>query len=852
MSAADSPYQAGAPWPCMRADLRNSGRSPLLHEEPASRPELPLRRWSTGNGIFSTPVIGADETIYVGSADKSFYALDPLSGATRWQFPTGECIDSAGCVAADGTVYFVSCDAGLYALAPSGEERWRLNLFENRRHFTPSTIFWWEGNVVLGPNHWLYAGNDDFNFYAIEPGRGARWAYLTGLHIWTAPAFGHDDDSVCFLSFDRHCYKLDRRSGRLLWRTNTGNFVVSSPAIGNDGRIFFGSFDGNVYALHGELGSILWRVPTGGPIYASPALAEDGMLYIGSSDGCLYAIDTGTATVAWSFYTGDAVRASAAIGRDPEQRCAYLIYFGSGNGTIYCLEPDGTRRWSLSTAGEGGEVDSPNINASIALGRFGLAAATASGKVFYVPFDYYRSHPDDPLIDCEGGDGYPREGLHLYVMSPGGRMARRPIEATMPPLAIDPVQPISLRLLARRGGRTQLVQIDPQSVEVSAEPSRELRVTVQPDRTQLNVIPEQPLFGAAAGRLELRARCLVAGQAADEVGAVIPLEYSPPAEAPPIEQLVHQPIRITHMSVYDPPIVPSFDQIGIASLTIQLRVVDVDPASGGIVAWGLLKFGVAEVQVAIARHLFYAFAGTYRDGRIVLTAHDCNFELTAFPAPLDRLRLSGSWTGADGPRIGSSLVAELDVSARLSWDNLRDRLSGLGRGSHGMMEFVGRWFPDWRTAFLSLPAIGRFLARALPLSLQILRRSMYGPWGLIGEDGWFRGIGSFHSSRDEARDPSAIAIQSFALAPGRREVIAEIESAPGHPGALDGVVPGILLVDLVSHQPARLAYDAATTIVREGERVRIELALPAALSGRWCAWLLADVTPLQSIEFDSH
>ena len=88
-----SPYSPRAPWPCMRADVHNSGRSPFLHEPNADAASIPLRRWSTGNGIFSTPIIGADETIYVGSADKSFYAFDPVSGAQRWSYPTGECID---------------------------------------------------------------------------------------------------------------------------------------------------------------------------------------------------------------------------------------------------------------------------------------------------------------------------------------------------------------------------------------------------------------------------------------------------------------------------------------------------------------------------------------------------------------------------------------------------------------------------------------------------------------------------------------------------------------------------------------------------------------------------------------
>ena len=60
----------------------------------ATRPQSPIRAnyrgdrpWSfkTQRGIFSTPVIGADGTAYVGSADTSFYAID-RDGNERWRF----------------------------------------------------------------------------------------------------------------------------------------------------------------------------------------------------------------------------------------------------------------------------------------------------------------------------------------------------------------------------------------------------------------------------------------------------------------------------------------------------------------------------------------------------------------------------------------------------------------------------------------------------------------------------------------------------------------------------------------------------------------------------------------------
>ena len=90
---AAAPTQAGAPWPTMRHDTRNTGRSPVAGRWQGDRP------WSfaTGRGIFSTAVIGADDTVYIGSADHVFYALDGR-GHVRWRLRTGGIIDAAGAI----------------------------------------------------------------------------------------------------------------------------------------------------------------------------------------------------------------------------------------------------------------------------------------------------------------------------------------------------------------------------------------------------------------------------------------------------------------------------------------------------------------------------------------------------------------------------------------------------------------------------------------------------------------------------------------------------------------------------------------------------------------------------------
>src|SRR5262249_57872874 len=76
--------------------------------------------WSfpTGRGVFSTPVIDGDGNVYVGSADRTFYAL-AADGTLRWKLLTGEIIDSAALLDDRGRVYFGSGGGKLRARDPA-------------------------------------------------------------------------------------------------------------------------------------------------------------------------------------------------------------------------------------------------------------------------------------------------------------------------------------------------------------------------------------------------------------------------------------------------------------------------------------------------------------------------------------------------------------------------------------------------------------------------------------------------------------------------------------------------------------------------------------------------------------
>ncbi|SVE13899.1 uncharacterized protein METZ01_LOCUS466753 [marine metagenome] len=75
-----------------------------------------LWEFETGGWVNSSPAIGSDGTVCVGSYDKKLYAINPKSGAKLWEFETGDRVSSSPAIGSDGTVYVGSEDKKLYAI----------------------------------------------------------------------------------------------------------------------------------------------------------------------------------------------------------------------------------------------------------------------------------------------------------------------------------------------------------------------------------------------------------------------------------------------------------------------------------------------------------------------------------------------------------------------------------------------------------------------------------------------------------------------------------------------------------------------------------------------------------------
>ena len=322
------PWAVGADevWPMFGQNLRHTRLSPY-----ATGHNTGTKKWefAAGSWILSSPAIGLDGTIYVGSQDHKLYALNP-KGTKKWEFATGFWIHSSPAIGSDGAIYVGSLDRKLYALNPDGTKKWE---FETGGEILSSP--------AIGSDGTIYVGSWDRKLYALNPDGTKKWEFETGGEILSSPAIG-PDGTLYVGSYDNKLYALNP-DGTKKWEFATSNLIASSPAIGSDGAIYVGSFDSKLYALNPD-GTKKWEFATGNSISnSSPAIGSDGTIYVGSLDRKLYALNS-DGTKKWEFETGNLILSSPAIGSDG------TIYVGSWDSKLYALNSDGTKKWEFATS----------------------------------------------------------------------------------------------------------------------------------------------------------------------------------------------------------------------------------------------------------------------------------------------------------------------------------------------------------------------------------------------------------------------------------------------------------------------------------------------------------------------
>ncbi|MEJ2329840.1 MAG: PQQ-binding-like beta-propeller repeat protein, partial [Gammaproteobacteria bacterium] len=94
-------------------------------------------RYATDSAIDSSPSIGSDGTVYVGSRDGKLYAINPEDGSLKWSvaFPSDAPVSSSPAIGNDGRIYALTRD--LRVINSDGSVDDTINLYEDEEGSSP-------------------------------------------------------------------------------------------------------------------------------------------------------------------------------------------------------------------------------------------------------------------------------------------------------------------------------------------------------------------------------------------------------------------------------------------------------------------------------------------------------------------------------------------------------------------------------------------------------------------------------------------------------------------------------------------------------------------------------------------
>jgi len=349
-------------------------------------------KWTfkTGGPVRSSPVV-VDGTVYVGSYDGHFYALDAADGTLKWQFKTGGKIAGSAAIA-HGKVFFAGEDGVLYALSVSeGQLIWKAKLTRRGGGTAGSpavmygTVFIGAGSrggseVLLmsagpilgfdeqtgkpvwsarsGPQGYAAISTDGKALFAGKNGSGyAAFDLRTASEMWYDSG-GHQNRQFMSMTCANGlvyipttmrgavmCRKPDGKKGARgrVWFAATldGQLDIELNQGGKFGYEIFtdlavtpttvhcGCNDGKLHTFDAKTGEKGWTFQTGGKVQSSPSLAG-GAVYFGSWDAHLYALEAASGDLLWKQKLGGRIISSSWPGDG-------VIYVGCDDGCVYAL-----------------------------------------------------------------------------------------------------------------------------------------------------------------------------------------------------------------------------------------------------------------------------------------------------------------------------------------------------------------------------------------------------------------------------------------------------------------------------------------------------------------------------------
>lgn len=189
------------------------------------------------------------------------------------------------------------------------------------------------------------------------------------LSVRQKPAI--DNDAVYAADSDNTLVAIDRRTGKIKWKTNpntdtqamnwklweskTISFALTGGPAVYSGLVALGGRNGEVFAFNALDGKMLWKSMVSSSVISAPLVTFDTVI-VRANDGKVHGLDLSTGAKKWQFDRG--LPSLSVRGNGSPVLGPGMIFVGFEDGTLIALsQQDGKRVWEQLIAKPDGRTE---------------------------------------------------------------------------------------------------------------------------------------------------------------------------------------------------------------------------------------------------------------------------------------------------------------------------------------------------------------------------------------------------------------------------------------------------------------------------------------------------------------
>lgn len=256
--------------------------------------EIPLEINNVSGPVYSSPAMGPDGKIYIGSQG-GYLVISPTSYIIVDRKVASPVWSSAVVDYRNNVVYFADNDGYLH-------------VYPSKTSYKISGYSIYAAPVVVGD--YIYVVDLLGQIMRVSKANPASYSVINNLgkEIRSSPvAIG---GKLFIASVDGCIFAVNLPGGTVQWQKQVSDNFYGGFAVDTEGNLYIAGT--KLWCINSTNGSILWSYDLAGQAYGNPVISENGTVYIGDMSGTLHAVKEGQ--LIWEKQNLGSILSSCVIG----------------------------------------------------------------------------------------------------------------------------------------------------------------------------------------------------------------------------------------------------------------------------------------------------------------------------------------------------------------------------------------------------------------------------------------------------------------------------------------------------------------------------------------------------------